>query len=329
MKFLFFTDAHIRGNNPRSRKDNFYETLKEKLNELVDVAQDNKIDHIIFGGDLFDRPDISLAVVKDFIKIIKNFPLPILCVIGNHDVYGQNPYTVNRTVLGLLEELGIVEFLSNAPKIINTEHNKTIQITGSHYFYDIDGPDKVSYIVKEKKCDYAIHVAHGFLLEKPFNNEVRYTLIDDIASLTLADITLVGHYHSGFGVKKYHDKFFVNPGAISRISNTVSEIYRTPSYAIIEIDENINISISKLQCAKKGEDVLDREKLFVEQNKTILFNEFVHQITSYGNFEILKLENIISEIAEHEKLGDEIKKEALEKIALAQDLISKEEVNLE
>ncbi|MCX7904375.1 MAG: metallophosphoesterase family protein [Caloramator sp.] len=329
MKFLFFTDAHIRGSNPRSRKDNFFETLKEKLNELVDVAKENKVDHVIFGGDLFDRPDISLAVVKDFIKIIKKFPLPILCVIGNHDVYGQNPSTVNRTILGLLEELGIVEFLSNSPKIVMTESKKTIQITGSHYYYDIDGAEKDSYIVKEKNCDFSIHVTHGFLLEKPFNDEVRYTLIDDIASLTLADITLVGHYHSGFGIKKYNDKYFVNPGAISRISSTVSEIYRIPSYAIIDIDNNINISILKLQCAKNGEDVLDREKLLIEQNKTILFNQFVHQITSYGNFELLKLENIISEIAEHEKLGNEIKKEALEKIALAQDLITKEEVNLE
>lgn len=329
MKFLFFTDTHIRGSNPRSRKDNFFETLKEKLNELVDVAKENKVDHVIFGGDFFDRPDISLAVVKDFIKIIKNFPLPILCVIGNHDVYGQNPSTVNRTILGLLEELGIVEFLNNTPKIMITESKKTIQITGSHYYYDIDGPEKDSYIVKEKNCDFSIHVTHGFLLEKPFNDEVRYTLIDDIASLTLADITLVGHYHSGFGIKKYNDKYFVNPGAISRISSTVSEIYRIPSYALIDIDKNINISIFKLQCAKNGEDVLDREKLLIEQNKTILFNQFVHQITSYGNFELLKLENIISEIAEHEKLGNEIKKEALEKIALAQDLISKEEVNLE
>lgn len=329
MKFLFFTDAHIRGNNPSSRRDNFFETLKDKLSELVNVAQENKVKHVIFGGDLFDRPDISLAVVKDFIKIIKNFPLPLLCVIGNHDVYGQNPGTVNRTILGLLEELGIVEFLSNTPKVLITESNKTIQITGTHYYYDIDGTEKDSYIVKEKDCDFSIHVAHGFLLEKPFNNEVRYTLIDEIANLTLADITLVGHYHSGFGVKKYNGKYFVNPGAISRISNTVSEIYRIPSYAIIDIDKTINISISKLQCAKNGEDVLDREKLLIEQNKTILFNQFVHQITSYGNYEILKLENIISQIAEHEKLGNDIKKEALEKIALAQDLISKEEVNLE
>ncbi|SEF46452.1 DNA repair exonuclease SbcCD nuclease subunit [Caloramator fervidus] len=329
MRFLFFTDLHIRGNNPRSRKDNFVETLKAKLNELVEISINENIDKVLFGGDLFDRPDVSISVVKDFIKIIKNFPTPILCVIGNHDVYGQNPNSVNRTILGLLEELKIVEFLDHQPKIFYTNNGKSIQVTGSNYYYNVDGKDKSAYIVNKKFADYAIHVVHGFLLEKPFNNEVNYTLIDDIAPFTAADVTLAGHYHNGFGIKNYCNKYFINPGAISRISNALSEIRRIPSYVIIDIDSHINTEIRPLKCAQIGENVLDREKLIIEHNKNILFNKFVHQITSYGNFELMKLENIISEIAKHENISEIIKNEALNKIALAQDLISKEEVNLE
>ena len=39
MKFLFFTDSHIRGTTPKNRKDNFYETLKTKLLEITNISK--------------------------------------------------------------------------------------------------------------------------------------------------------------------------------------------------------------------------------------------------------------------------------------------------
>lgn len=49
MKFLFFTDTHIRGNNPRSRKDIFVETLYLKFQEILDYINNNGIDYVLFG----------------------------------------------------------------------------------------------------------------------------------------------------------------------------------------------------------------------------------------------------------------------------------------
>lgn len=50
MRILYFTDTHIRGTNPKSRKDNFPDTLREKLEELVRVSQECKVDYVFFGG---------------------------------------------------------------------------------------------------------------------------------------------------------------------------------------------------------------------------------------------------------------------------------------
>ena len=326
MKFLFFTDAHIRGNSPKSRMDNFVETLKNKFMELVEVSNTEKVDAVLFGGDLFERPDVSLSVVKEFLSIIKKFPLPIYSVIGNHDVFGQNPEVVGKTMLGILEETGIIEFLTSTPKIFTNNQGKAIQITGGHYFYGVDDVNKESYIVKEKLADFSIHIVHGFLLYRPFIKGIHHTLIDEISNKTKADITIAGHYHSGFGIKKFDDKYFINPGAISRVSSSISEIDRIPSYLIIDINENINIELRQLKCAKNGEEVLDREKLQEEYKKMNLINEFANQITSYGNFETVRLEKLIDEIAALEKIPDNIKKEALDRIARAQEIISLEEV---
>ena len=108
MKFLFFTDSHIRGTTPKNRKDNFYETLKTKLLEITNISKKLDVDYILHGGDWFDRPDISPSIVREFAIIIKTFEKPIYTIAGNHDIYGHNPDTIGRTMLGLLEGTGMV-----------------------------------------------------------------------------------------------------------------------------------------------------------------------------------------------------------------------------
>lgn len=328
MKFLFFTDTHIRGNNPRSRKDVYVETLYLKFQELLNYINNNKIDYVLFGGDLFDRPDISLSVTQKFIELLNNFPKPIYMVLGNHDIYGQNPTTVNRTILGILQTLGIVKVLDldNEPTIL-TLNNKTIKITGSSYKYDIDiDKDKEKYISMKDGSDYLIHIVHGMLMEKEFIKEVPHTIIDEIAFKTEADITLCGHYHNGFGIKKIENKYFVNPGALVRINNSLSEISRTPSFAIIDIDDNINIYIENLKYVQKGEEVIDRDIVKIEEQKEVTFNKIIQSVSNYGNYQFISLEKIIEEIATRENIPEDVKKEAIIRLERSQINLSEKEV---
>lgn len=327
MRLLYFTDTHIRGSNPKSRKDNYIETLKEKFKEIVQTVHDEKIDYVLFGGDLFDRPDLSLSIINDFILYLKELPLPIYSVLGNHDIFGQNPSTVTRTVLGILDTLGIFRIINPNELIYLEKDGIKVQLSGSHYYYNIDiSSEKEGYIVKKKEnCDYAIHLVHGMLLDRPFIKGIPHTLIDEIADKTYADITLCGHYHTGFGIKKINNKYFINIGSISRVSNTLSEIERIPSYLIIDIDNELNFNIKNLKCAKPGEDVLDKELIKREELKEQKINEFIQQINSYGSFEVLNIEKIINEISIREKIPDEIKNEAIKRIGEAQMIISNKE----
>ncbi|NLY77016.1 MAG: metallophosphoesterase, partial [Tissierellia bacterium] len=62
MKLLFVTDTHIRGTTPQNRMDNFSETIERKLNEIKELVEEYNIDYVLHGGDLFDRPDISISI---------------------------------------------------------------------------------------------------------------------------------------------------------------------------------------------------------------------------------------------------------------------------
>lgn len=124
MRFLFFTDTHIRGTNPQNRKDNFLKTLHTKMEEVLDIAKRNNVDILLHGGDIFDRPDISPSLVRDFILLINKHALPIYAVAGNHDIYGQNPLTINRTMLGLLDGADVVRLIKPGEKIYFTDNQK-------------------------------------------------------------------------------------------------------------------------------------------------------------------------------------------------------------
>lgn len=326
MRLLFFTDTHIRGTSPRNRKDNFFETLKNKFLEIKSISQRENIDYILHGGDWFDRPDISPAVVREFAVILKSFEKPIYTIAGNHDIFGQNPETIGRTMLGLLEGLGVMKLLDYEDAVILEKGGVKVQLTGKPYNYDIDGDNfKEYYLVKKRKdVDYAVNIVHGMLLVKPFIGGMRFTLLDKIFE-TEADITLSGHYHTGFGVKKSGEKYFINPGSLVRVTNYLSEMSRKPKVVIMELGKDIVVREVELECALPGEEVLDREELEASMDRNQKLGEFYETLKESGSFEKVELGDIINYIAADRGLSTEVKDEAIRRISEAREKVSRDE----
>jgi exonuclease SbcD len=320
MKLLFFTDTHIKGTTPKNRKDNFFETLKRKFFEIVEISNDLEVDYILHGGDWFDRPDISPSIVREFAIIIKSFGKEVFTVAGNHDIFGHNPGTVSRTMLGILEGTGIVRLIGDNEEVILKKDGISVQLTGKSYSYDIDGQEYAkNYIVKKRQdVDYAINIVHGMLLQKPFYEGIQYTLLDDIKE-TEADITFAGHYHSGFGVKYINNKYFVNPGSIVRISNSLGELERKPKIVYMELTDSIAIKEIELKTALPGEEVLDRETLERSKDRSLKLHEFYQGISKSMEYKKIDIASIVEDIASDQALSKEVKEEALRRIAIAQE----------
>ncbi len=318
MRILYFTDTHIRGTNPKNRKDDFLDSLEEKFKEIVSIVNKKNIDFVIHGGDIFDRPDISISVVSRFTSILKNIDRPIFIVSGNHDIFGHNPSTIDRTMLGLLKSLDFLNVISNDDRVVIEKNGIKVGLTGLPYTYDIDSSPE-GYILKEVQEDvnYSIHIVHGMLLDRPFVKGIPYTLIDDIVH-TKADITLSGHYHAGFKTIEKDGKYFVNPGSLVRITNSLKEIERIPKVAIINLDENISVEILPLLSAKPGEDVLDRTEMENSSLRSERIVEFKHSIDSTMNFEKMDLNDILIEVTLSEGVSNKVKEEALKRIAKSQ-----------
>lgn len=316
MKILFFTDTHIRGTNPKNRTDNFTDTLGNKLTEIIKLTNDLDIDYVIHGGDLFDRPDLSVAVVSKFAKILKKIDIPFYIVCGNHDIFGHNPKTIDRTMLGLLSSLDFIKIIKEDEKVILHKDEIKVQLTGQPYVYDIDSELKDKYILDgiNEEVDYSIHVIHGMLLDRPFVKGIPYTLIDEIKH-TKANITLSGHYHAGFKTQLIDGKYFINPGSLVRITNSLEEMSRTPKVIVMEIDDSINIESVELKSAEEGKKVLDRDEIEKHIFKGEQLTQFKQIVESSINFEKMDMNDLLIEVSASEGISNEVKEEALKRIA--------------
>ncbi|MFR9297316.1 MAG: metallophosphoesterase family protein [Aedoeadaptatus pacaensis] len=321
MKFLYFTDSHIRGTNPKSRTDSFFHTVKIKLQEIQSIAAEEKVHAILHGGDLFDRPDVSISVMNEIIPILKSFPAPIYAISGNHDIYGHNPITLSRTMMGLLDTLGIIHLINNQRLLLKDEET-TVQLSGSPYIYGIDREEnRALYIVEERDplADYAIHLVHGFLMTGDVKAIFANTLIDDILD-TKADLTLSGHLHDGFPTTEVEGKVFANPGAVVRISNSMTELKRRPKVLLIDVKKNsATIPERYLTSVRPGSEVLDRTEIEMHKFKRRELAEFKESIDRTGDYDRINFFDLLADISANEKLDPAIKEEAMARIAQVQE----------
>lgn len=328
VKLLFVGDWHLRGNNPRNRTDDYPETAKAKLREVFKIAVDNGVDAILQPGDIFDRPEVGIAVLLDYAKVLKESPVSIYCTIGNHDIYGYNLDSYSRTSLRLLEllvpQLTVLKgddyaYLANGRYrvyLTATPYSKDMDVNGYGYSPDTGhmGSDRI-----------VVHIAHGMLLDHkpPFD---RYTDLYKVD--TEADVILTGHDHTGYG--KYYrsadNKLFVNPGSLLRMSASLGEMSRKVQVALISIDEikgTYSADFIPVTCAKPGEEVLDRSRIEAEQERQYAMENFSALIQGHtGNKVLMDINQIIDQVAAEEKYSPEVVKTALQIIDAQREVVA-------
>lgn len=320
MRILYFTDTHIRGTSPRSRIDDFQLTIRRKIEEVIEIAEREQVDFVLHGGDVFDRPNLSPAVVREFAHVFRQFQAPIYAIAGNHDIYGHNPNTIERTMLGLLDAFGMIRLIGEKEKVTLEKDGLIVQLSGQPFHYDLDKREiPLDYHrANESEANYCIHMVHGMLVDRALPDGVPHTMVGDVWCDDV-DILLTGHYHAGFPLQHRNGKYIVNPGALARINNHPSEIKRMPQVALIELGDQIQIKMIPLRSATRGEEVLDRSYIEKNMYRQEQLASFVQQIRSATDFQAVDVLDIIEEISRINGIEEEVKFEAQRRIAVEQE----------
>ncbi|MFZ5828356.1 MAG: metallophosphoesterase family protein [Bacillota bacterium] len=340
MKILYLTDTHIRGTSPRSRLDDMPAALKAKLGEVVALAKEHQVAAILHGGDLFDRPDVAPAVAREFLQVLVEAPCPIYGIAGNHDLYGFNPQTVVRTMLGLFDSFGLFRLLRPGERVWVEEGGLRVQITGQEFHAELDRRDPVlDYCLRPEaeagpeqlhrrsgEADFAIHLTHGMLLERPFFEGTAHTLLEAIMDQTVADVTFGGHYHPGFAKIHARDgRLFINPGALVRLGSQRADFHRPVQVVLLTLEkgEPVRAELIPLATARPGEEVLDRADEEGQLAREQALADFILGIGDASQFEVLEVQQIMERIAENGGVPPTVKAEALRRLGLAQEELAR------
>jgi len=323
MRLLYLTDTHLRANTPANRRDNLVETFHAKLAEVVALAETYGVQAVLHGGDLFETPNPGLAaageLLRGFLTALARRGIPFYITPGNHEMFGHNPATLHRTLLGFMGQIGVVHILGRTPHYLD-DGNVRVQLTGTPFHVDIDRRERAQdYAVEKKGCDVAVHVVHGMLCHRVLFPGAAYTLVDEIKDLTEADFTLAGHNHLGFPEICHNGRWFLNPGALVRLSNHPRDMQRLPAVVLLDLDNGPSFRILTLKCARPGEEVLDRSAVEQEAFREARRASFLAAVRAAARTPRTDPVGILEEVLDaRSDLEPRVKEEARRRFAEAQ-----------
>lgn len=329
MKIIVCGDLHFRGDNPRSRTDNFMEALQAKMFEVADIARENDASNVIIPGDVFNSPNVSWSVVAHLGALMQSMErfnrLRFLVINGNHDIFGGFKGGISRTPLGLLSRLGIVYDLEEPCEFNEEWHGEDVCITGCGFDTNTDSGTEAGMAQFDPPPHVlpyngvSIHVVHSMLMLKSPGYDMRHTLIDDVQ--TTANVIISGHHHIGFGIHRRKDGvLFINPGALCRQSADIKEIERTVQVALLTIENgHAEAELIPLTSARPGHEVLDRSQIEAQAERNERMDTFLALLANTGEQRYLETQEIVANMAAQEKLPETVKAEALKRIAAAQE----------
>ncbi len=255
MRLIYLADTHIRSGIPENRRDDFINAITVKLAEVIDLSRQYQVDFIIHGGDIFDNPRPDQRSLDLFRKFLKELDLPVYCVAGNHDLIEQRLDSLESTAIGKLARQGMINLLQPGERTCLADGGCVLQLSGQHYYGGIDRQkNKDHYMVKKQHCDIALHVTHGMLLPRAFSEKVPCTLISEVIC-TEADFTLGAHAHLGYH-EVVGDKYFLNPGALARLTNLKQELVRRPKVLFMEFNSQTSYKFIPLEAVQPGPDIM-------------------------------------------------------------------------
>ncbi|MEQ1826520.1 MAG: metallophosphoesterase [Pirellula sp.] len=135
---LFIGDPHVEGRTPGFRRDNYPETILQKLQWTMDYAKQHQLQPILLG-DVFDKPrDNPNWILSRLLDVFATECVPT--IFGNHDC--ANPQLDENDSLMLMAKAGAVHLLDANHLWACKIENRIVMLGGSPYRHPI--PDSFS-----------------------------------------------------------------------------------------------------------------------------------------------------------------------------------------
>lgn len=243
MKLLCMGDLHYRASQPRGRKDDYVTALLGKVRQVVRIADEHDCQYIIQPGDMFDRPEVPMWLLREAIRIHGRGR--VLCVLGQHD-QRYHHHAVANTPVGVMEAARAVRVLGPRPY-----RQPGVEFYGASWSDDIPPPGP------SKACK--VLVAHRMVVKAGplWPGQTDYTRAGRMLRKHKYDLIVTGDNHQFFVEQdtSARPRYLVNCGSLMR-TNTDQADHR-PSVVVYDTERR-SIQVVELDVAPASE-VLDTE----------------------------------------------------------------------
>jgi DNA repair exonuclease SbcCD nuclease subunit len=283
LSFIFRTDVHVADRNPDSWKADYPAEVWSSLEQIGDLARKYKTDAVLDGGDFFHvkaSTRNSHGLVARAASIHSAYPCPVYLNIGNHDVAYNNLDTLERQPLQVLFAAGVFQRMSD-----NTFESGGTRVRVVGFPYNPARAVDDFKSVERGDEDVLIFVIHALATEKvsspedskDFFGEAVFEYKDFVYEGG-PDVACFGHWHKDQGVVRIDDRYFVNPGAVSRGSLNNENLKRVPQVALIEIEDG-KVSVGTIPLrVSPAKDVFDLVRKQRREQEGAIITQFVERL---------------------------------------------------
>jgi DNA repair exonuclease SbcCD nuclease subunit len=287
------TDVHLAVRPPRSRTDDWTDTVLDKLRQVGEIAREVEADAVIDGGDFFHIKTPSRtthALIQRVAQVHAEYPCPVYGLTGNHDVKYGDPAFINEAPLGVLFDTGVFKRLDAEGVTFNFVANNddctvtTVRVVGIPYHGKKYDQNRLTTIIKDapKSSDnhYLVVAAHLLASQaggEMFGSEdiVRYS---DLVNLD-PDVWCFGHWHKNQGITEAGGKIIVNIGSLTRGALNEDDVARVPEVAILRFGGHEDITVER-RCldVKPAKEVFDLEGRTRQEARSMTVDAFVESV---------------------------------------------------
>lgn len=273
-KIAIIGDTHFSPRTPVSRKDDYPETLLNKLNNLLKYCTDNNISDCIFLGDLLNANQMNMEY---FIKLYKAFlmftaaNITLHSIIGNHDIPHGNPEFLDKSPISLLFN----SYLFKHSDFIRDN----VKFTLADYYVTADN------IPEAETGGVNILIGHYFYLSG-FGDE-QHTLSPALCKKLGYNMYFLGHDHTPYDPLIINGYQVHRPGSFSRATSDTCQVNRDNIKICIFDTNTCNTNYIDLPGVLPSKDVYKETKLISKLNESnidITLSENIDHLISSMTF---------------------------------------------
>jgi DNA repair exonuclease SbcCD nuclease subunit len=256
-KVMFVGDIHLMDRQPKNRLDDYSLSIRTKLIECLQIAEERKLDAVVLLGDLFEVYEVGPLLRNQTLEILKGLPngnkpwsFPIYICVGNHDLDSSS--NLEKTALGTLISAGL---------LIKTDYEPSLGISFAHYTPSLDREIKQGFLTTSSAIIWVCHASISTKLDR--FAEYAY-LFEDTPLHPNTNLVISGHIHHEMTQTRSDGKRFINPGSISRYSASRDNLEKDIKILILDytLDGEIqNEEYIKLKSAKPASEVFKIEEM--------------------------------------------------------------------